>query len=83
MLACDFFTVETVMLRTVYVFFFNETHLMAVLREYSAYYNCRRPHQGLGQRIPMMPALSSNDKGPVRCRTVLGGVIRHYCPQAA
>ena len=47
---------------------------MSALKEYADYYNRRRPHQGLGQRIPMMPVLPSNDKGPVCCRNVLGGV---------
>jgi putative transposase len=61
----------------------NQSHLRSVMSEYVDYYNCRRPHQGLGQRIPMMPVLPSNDKGPVRCRNVLGGVIRNYCRQAA
>src|ERR1035437_2077442 len=30
----------------------NEAHLRRVLREYVAYYNADRPHQGLQQRIP-------------------------------
>jgi transposase InsO family protein len=30
----------------------NERHLDLVLREYSQYYNCARPHQGFGQQIP-------------------------------
>jgi hypothetical protein len=58
-------------------------HLLSVLREYADYYNERRPHQGLAQRFPVMPTQPSNDKGPVRCRNVLGGVIRDYYRQAA
>jgi putative transposase len=66
-----------------HILIFNETHLMSVLREYTDYYNERRPHQGLEQRIPKMSILPSDDKGPVRCRNVLGGVIRDFYRRAA
>jgi putative transposase len=66
-----------------HILIFNELHLMSVLKEYADYYNERRPHQGLDQRIPVMPTIPSNDKGPVHCRNVLGGVIRDYYRQAA
>ena len=59
-----------------HILIFIESHLLSVLNEYSAYYNQRRPHQGLDQRFPVMPVLPGSDKGPVRCRNVLGGVIR-------
>ena len=49
-----------------HILIFNEAHLVSVLKEYSEYYNQRRPHQGLGQRFPLMPVLPSSDKGPVR-----------------
>ena len=32
-----------------------EAHLRRVLREYSEYLNRARPHQGLGQRTPVVP----------------------------
>jgi putative transposase len=66
-----------------HILIFNELHLMSVLKEYADYYNERRPHQGLDQRIPVMPTIPSNGKGPVHCRDVLGGVIRDYYRQAA
>ena len=66
-----------------HILIFNEAHLMSVLNEYSEYYNRRRPHQGLGQRIPMVPVLPIPEKGLVRCRNVLGGVIRDYYREAA
>jgi putative transposase len=55
----------------------NNGHLKHVLKEYEKYYNEARPHQGIGQKIPVV----SNHKigeGPVRCRNVLGGVIHEY-----
>ena len=55
----------------------------SVLQEFEAYYNNKRPHQGLGQRTPMMPVSHSPNKGPVRCRNVLGGVIHDYYRLAA
>ena len=55
----------------------NEAHLRQVLREYSCYYNHRRPHQGLHQHIPE-PPIGSEQKGRIRCRDVLGGIIHDY-----
>jgi hypothetical protein len=31
---------------------FNETQLRNILREYTDYYNTKRPHQGIKQRVP-------------------------------
>ena len=50
-----------------------EAHLRRVLREYVAYFNTARPHQGLRQRIPdpaAAPALRPEHGGrcgPSRC----------------
>jgi putative transposase len=60
----------------------NERHLRRVLREYVEYYNERRPHQGLAQDSPLRLTPVS-PKGPIRCRNVLGGVIRDYYREAA
>jgi putative transposase len=59
----------------------NQRHLMFVLRQYVAYCNQRRPHQGLGQALPA--PLAPGPTAPaapeqVRCRPVLGGIIRDY-----
>jgi transposase InsO family protein len=60
----------------------NERHLQRVLAAYTIFYNERRPHQGLGQRPPVqLPADPGN--GPVRCRDVLGGILRDYYRVAA
>ena len=66
-----------------HILIFNEMHLRSVLKEYADYYNERRPHQGLDQRMPVMLTVPSENKGPIRCRDVLGGVIRDYYRQAA
>ncbi len=60
----------------------NERHLHRTLQEYLAYYNARRPHQGLKQDSPLGLA-SVTQKGPVRHRKVLGGIIRDYYREAA
>ncbi|MFC1960810.1 integrase core domain-containing protein [Chloroflexota bacterium] len=60
----------------------NERHLHRTLQEYVAYYNTRRPHQGLSQDSPLELAPVMQD-GPVRHRTVLGGIIRDYYREAA
>jgi len=49
-----------------------------VLLEYTSYYNSARPHQGLGQRIPVPQCELAVDSGPVICHDVLGGIIHNY-----
>jgi putative transposase len=61
---------------------FNEPHLRRVMREYTAYYNAARPHQGLAQRTPI-PMMTSTADRPVRCRSVLGGIQHDYYRDAA
>jgi transposase InsO family protein len=60
----------------------NERHLGRVLKEYVAYYNARRPHQGLEQHSPL-GLESVFTEGPIRRRNVLGGIIRDYYREAA
>jgi putative transposase len=60
----------------------SEAHVRRVLREYVEYYNGRRPHQGIGQRIPVpLVPLTQEQRvegaTPSR-REVLGGVIHDY-----
>ena len=55
----------------------SEAHLRRVLNEYLAYYNARRPHQGLEQQSPI-PRLESPTSGRVEKRKVLGGIINDY-----
>ncbi len=59
----------------------NEAHLRSVLRQYAAYYNHRRPHQGRDQGPPVpLTAAPTMPTTPaqVRCRPVLGGLINDY-----
>ena len=55
----------------------NERHLRRVLTEYVVYFNVRHPHQGLDQDSPL-GLESMSVEGPIRCRNVLGGIIRDY-----
>jgi hypothetical protein len=61
---------------------FSEDHLRRIMRDYIAYYNTARPHQGIGQRMPI-PSSPSDACGPVRCQKVLGGIIHDYYREAA
>lgn len=60
----------------------NERHLRHVLTDYVAYYNERRPHQGLDQQCPIPSALAVGD-GVVQRRDILGGLIHDYDRAAA
>ncbi|CAA9544844.1 MAG: Mobile element protein, partial [uncultured Thermomicrobiales bacterium] len=56
-----------------------ERHLHRVLREYVAYFNRERPHQGIGQATPeQSPAGLRNRAGPVCSTPVLGGLHHVY-----
>jgi putative transposase len=55
----------------------NETHLRRVMREYNEYYNTARPHQGIQQQLPAPKPVVATE-GPIRCRSVLGGLIHDY-----
>ena len=60
----------------------NEQHLRQTLQAYVAYYNARRPHQGLDQQcpIPFEPVLHPDS---VQRRDILGGILHDYYRQAA
>jgi len=56
-----------------------ERHLRRVLREYVAYFNGARPHQGLGQAIPApSPWKTRSGEGPICAVPVLGGLHHTY-----
>ena len=62
-----------------HVLVLGERHLARVLREYVAYFNRERPHQGLGQATPTpRPTAVRNRGGPVRAVPVLGGLHHTY-----
>jgi transposase InsO family protein len=54
-----------------------ERHLYRVVKEYVAYFNNARPHQGLGQRIPGEPELSARE-GKLIAFPVLSGLHHDY-----
>ncbi|HYD02261.1 MAG TPA: integrase core domain-containing protein [Phycisphaerales bacterium] len=55
-------------------------HLDYLVTEYVTYYNTERPHSALAFNTPDGPRHSSvsDRQGRVRCRTRLGGLLRHY-----
>ena len=58
-----------------------EAHLRRVLREYVAYFNRDRPHQGIRQRLPgdaAAPPAQTEGVGNVRAFRVLGGLHHAY-----
>ena len=62
---------------------FGERQLRRILTEYIAYYNTRRPHQGIGQAIPEVVGNSAGvnktqAEGAVVARPVLFGLYHHY-----
>jgi transposase InsO family protein len=59
-----------------------EAHLRRALAVYVSFYNQARPHQGLDQRTPVTTPPPANP-GPIRCRTLLGGLLRSYDREAA
>ncbi len=60
----------------------SEGHLRRVLREYVAYFNEARPHQGINQQCPVR-APSPPVSGHIQRRDVLGGIIHDYYREAA
>ena len=60
----------------------NEAHLSRVLTAYAQYFNCARPHQGLGQGIPVVPK-PGPQHGPVRRRDLLRGLLHDYYREVA
>ena len=52
-------------------------HLERVVKEYTAYFNQERPHQGIGQRIPNQYDLTRSKltRGQVTSKAILGGCI--------
>ncbi len=60
---------------------FGEHNLQRVLKDYVAYYNHARPHQGLGQRIPvpLVPNDLAKPRGSsVHVLPILGGLHHQY-----
>jgi len=63
-----------------YLIVVNEAHLRAVLAGFLAYYNRDRPHRAL--RLETPHAVAREADGPIRRRSVLGG-LHHVYERAA
>jgi putative transposase len=63
-----------------HILFYDGRHVQRIIREYIAYYNQERPHQGIGQQIPNHYDLpvSKPTRGRVRSRAILGGLHHTY-----
>jgi transposase InsO family protein len=62
-----------------HVLVLGERHLRQLLREYVAYFNQERPHQGIGQATPTpSPGAPGDLAAPVRAVPVLGGLHHTY-----
>ena len=57
---------------------FSENHLGRILKEFKEYYNFNRPHQGIGQTIPVKAEIVTEEKGKIVSFPVLGGLHHHY-----
>ena len=71
---------------------FSRSHLDHIVGSYVRYHNTFRPHQGLDnrtlpQRATGPPEISDSgdpdDLACIRCRKLLGGLLRHYYRDAA
>lgn len=57
---------------------FSEKHVGRVLNEFKEYYNQYRPHQGIGQIVPVKAEGVPEEKGEIVGFAVLGGLQHHY-----
>jgi len=60
----------------------DDQHLERVIKEYTAYFNRERPHQGIEQRIPDWydQTRSNPTRGQVTSKAILGGLHHSYSP---
>jgi putative transposase len=57
-------------------------HLTRVVKEYTAYFNQERPHQGIAQWIPYYyDKPEANSIGGITSRSILGGLHHGYSRQ--
>jgi len=69
--------------RATHLVVFGEAHLRYLLDHFLEHYHLERPHQGLGNRVLSDPPLAAYASGAIECKQRLGGVLKHYCHQAA
>jgi transposase InsO family protein len=61
-----------------HVLVLGERHLLEVLVEYGRYFNECRPHQGIGQRVPVGTPCAADGTGPVITTAFLNGLHHEY-----
>ncbi|HEV2732965.1 MAG TPA: helix-turn-helix domain-containing protein [Terriglobales bacterium] len=61
---------------------FGESSLRRALQQYVVHYHEERNHQGKDNRI-LFPSQTRKNRGAVRCRERLGGLLRYYEREAA
>ncbi len=62
-----------------HVIFLGVRHFESVLREYAAFFNSARPHQGLRQSVPINTSQTEPARAQhVQARQVLGGLHHDY-----
>ena len=61
-----------------HVMLLDDQHLASLLRQYQRYFNECRPHQGLGQRVPVPLAIAADPTRPIVVTNVLGGLHVDY-----
>ena len=73
-----------------YFFCFSLKHMDHLVQSYARFYNELRPHQSKGNRVLKFkkeklrfPEPTDRPLGKIRCKRFLGGVLKHYYPQAA
>ena len=68
-----------------HILILSERHLYRVVKEYMAYFNYARPHQGIEQRIPCRPKRpeAAPINGTLASRPVLSGLHHDYYWRAA
>ena len=63
--------------------FIGQASLRRAVREYIEHYHRERNHQGLGNRLLVVPRVVTAANGSVRRRARLGGVLNFYYGEAA
>ncbi len=63
-----------------HVIVLGEKHMLRVLKEHVTHFNTARPHQGIGQRVPVGPVAhrKAHSNTEVVARPILGGLHHEY-----
>jgi len=66
-----------------HVLVFGEKHLLLILKEFVAFYNSQRPHQGIGQKTPIPKRGAIRKKCKIVSIPVLNCLQHYYEPKTA